>query len=57
MPHSYLQDLKRTVNALSTDDTLVLEERLILLGLITEYIDEVRKGLEIESAGQNGDRS
>ena len=52
MPHSYVQDAMKTVDALSADDTLMLEERLVLLNLINDYIVDLTKRLEDKLAGE-----
>ena len=57
MPHTYIQDAKKTIDALSTDDGLVLEERLILLAMLTDYIAEVTKRLEDELPNETGGKS
>jgi hypothetical protein len=48
MPHTYIEDVKNIIGTLCTDDGLILEEKLILLGLLTDHIREVTKQLEDE---------
>jgi hypothetical protein len=55
MPHTYVQDVRRTVDNLSADNGLIPKERLILLNMMADYIAKVRKGLEKELAGSAGD--
>jgi hypothetical protein len=50
MPHTYIEDVKKTVETLCRDDGLILEEKLILLGLLADHIREVTKQLEDELA-------
>ena len=50
MPYTYIQDVKKTVDALSRDEGLILEEKLILLGMVSNYIEAVTKRLEEELA-------
>ena len=50
MPHTYLQEVKEIIAALSKDEGLSLEEKLILLGMVTDYITAVTKQLEDELA-------
>lgn len=57
MPNTYVQDVKKIVHALSTDESLSLEGKLILLGLVTDDINEATKELEGELAGETGDQS
>lgn len=56
MPHNYLVDVKKIVDELSEDDGLILEERLILLSMITDYTAEVSKKLENKLAREAGDQ-
>ena len=56
MPHTYLQEVKEIIAALSKDEGLSLEEKLILLGMVTDYITAVTKQLEDELARGNGDQ-
>lgn len=48
MPHTYLQDVKTIVDNLSTDRGLALEERLIVLAMMKEYVAIVTRKLEDE---------
>ena len=48
MPHTYLQDAKRIIDSLSTDEGLILEEKLILLDLIKNHLTAVTEELESE---------
>ena len=48
MPHTYIEDVKRVVGTLCADDGLTLEEKLILLGMVTDYVTRVTKQLEDE---------
>jgi hypothetical protein len=57
MPHTYLPDVKKILDDLSTDDGLTLEGRLILLAMITDYITELTKTLEDGLARNTGDQS
>lgn len=55
MPHTYLPDVRKILDDLSTDEGLTLEERLILLAMITDYIAKLTKELEDELARGTGD--
>lgn len=48
MPDTYIQDVTKIIDALSRDGRPVLEERLILLGMVTDYAMEVTRKLEGE---------
>lgn len=50
MPHTYIQDAKGIIDALCRDKGLVLEEKLILLGMVTDFVTEVTKKLEDDLA-------
>jgi hypothetical protein len=52
MPHTYLVDVKKIIDELSKDDESMIEERLVLLSMITDYIAEVSKKLEDRLAGE-----
>lgn len=54
MPHTYLEDVKKIINTVSTDEELILEEKLILLGLVTDHLTRVTKTLEDELATRGG---
>lgn len=56
MPQTYLQDLKKIIDALSADDAFTLEGRLILLGMMADYMADVTKKLEDELAEDTGDQ-
>lgn len=56
MPHTYLVDVRKIIEGLSTDDGLILEERLVLLRMIAQYIAEVSKKLEDNLAKETGDQ-
>jgi hypothetical protein len=55
MPHTYLVDVQKIIDDLSKDDGLMLEERLVLLSMITDYTAEVSKKLEDKLAGETGE--
>jgi hypothetical protein len=57
MPHTYLPDVKKILDDLSTDDGLALEGRLILLALITDYITELANKLEDGLTRETGDQN
>lgn len=46
MPHTHLRNVLEAVDVLSRDEDLMLEERIILLDLVEDYICEVRQKLE-----------
>lgn len=48
MPPIYLQDVKKIVGALCRDEGLISQEKLILLGIVTDHITTVTKELEDE---------
>lgn len=50
MPNTYVQDIKQIVDAMSRDEGLPIEGRLILLGMVMDYITAVSKELEDELA-------
>lgn len=52
MPHTYVPDVKAIIDALSKDDGLILEEKLIVLGMIEDHVAAVTKQLEDELAGE-----
>ena len=54
MPNTYLHDVEEIVDALSKDDGLTLEGRLIVLSLVTNYVATVTKKLEDELATCRG---
>lgn len=54
MPHTYLQDVKEVINELTRDQGLTLEEKLILLGMVTDHVGAVTKQLEDELATCKG---
>jgi hypothetical protein len=54
MPHTYVQDVKKVISALTRDDGLILEEKLILLNVLTDHLTEVTKQLEDELAASKG---
>lgn len=54
MPQTYIEDIKKIIDTLCTDDGLILEEKLILLGLLTDHITKVTTQLEHELAAAKG---
>lgn len=54
MPHTYLQDIKEIIDALSKDKGFILEEKHIRFGLANDYIEAVRKELEDDLATEEG---
>jgi hypothetical protein len=46
MPHTYVQVAKEIINALSRDEGLILEEKLILFGMANDHVTGVAKKLE-----------
>lgn len=54
MPRSYVQDVKKIVDALSRDEGLIPEEKYILLGMVNDHIATVTKRLESELAMEKG---
>jgi hypothetical protein len=50
MPHSYIPDVKKILDDLSTDVELIFEERLILLAIVADYITRLTMKLEDELA-------
>jgi hypothetical protein len=54
MPHTYLHDVKKIVDALCKDGGLILEEKLILLGMVADHIAAVTNQLEDELAACEG---
>lgn len=50
MPHTYLQDIKKIIDALSADERLILEEKLIVLGMMNNRITRVTTTIEDELA-------
>ena len=54
MPHTYLQDVKEVINALTGDKGLTLEGKLILLGMVTDHVAAVTNQLEGELAACEG---
>lgn len=57
MSHTYLPDVEKIIDALSVDEGVTIEGRLILLGMMTDYITAVTRKLESEMAGQTGYQS
>lgn len=57
MPHTHLEDAKKIINALSTDEGLILEGKLILLGLVTDYAAQTTKKLESELAREKSTKN
>lgn len=54
MPHTYLQDVKEVINALTGDEGLTLEGKLLLLGMVTDHVAAATKQLEDELATCKG---
>lgn len=54
MTNTYVQDVKQIINALSKDEGLPIEGRLILLGILIDHITAVTKSLEDELAMGSG---
>lgn len=54
MPHTYIDDIKKIIDALCKDEGLILEEKLILLDLIKNHITVVARELESE-LGEDAD--
>lgn len=52
MPHIDLQDVRETVDALSRDEGIILEEKLILLGMANDHVTAVTKKLKGEVASK-----
>jgi hypothetical protein len=48
MAHAYLEDVRKIVDALPNDEGSMLEEKLILLGIVIDHVTEVTKELEDE---------
>jgi hypothetical protein len=57
MSTPYLQDAKKVVDSLAADEELAIEGRLILLGMLSDYITEVMKKIEDGLARETGDQS
>jgi hypothetical protein len=55
-PTLSLQDAKKVVDTFAADEELPIEGRLILLGMISDYITEVMKELENGLAGETCDQ-
>ena len=53
MPHTYIEDVKKTIDTLCRDEGMILEEKLTLLGLITDHVTAVTKKLEDELVTQS----
>lgn len=54
MPNAYIRDIKKIVDALSADYGLCLEEKLVWLALVTDYVETVTRKLEDELAACKG---
>lgn len=50
MPNTYLQDMEKIIDTLCRDERLILEAKLILLGLMMDHLTEVTGNLEEEQA-------